>query len=843
MNPRRASTLSFSVLSCAQAFGAMEHDASKPHEVNSHDVESTVTLTVVQEWLKGRYILERELGRGGFGVTYLAADTSLSSRRVVIKVLLHHRSSDAWSLKKFKTEVDALARIDHPGIVTVMDCGELPDGRPFIVMQYVNGTPLRQLIPKSGMPLARFADILLQTGRAISAAHEAGVLHRDLKPENIMLQTRTGGEESVRVIDFGLAAVIDSDIPLTSTKVAGTWQYMAPEQFEGKSFPATDVYQLGVVAYELATGIVPFRSESPPALLSEKMKSVKVPPRDLRPELPEAAQFAILRALSPNPLHRQSTPRELGEELSRAVLGHVHLPVQSDVLPGVKSRREGVSRTAFRRWLAAALLAGGAILVICLLLWTSRPARTKNRIAVLPFYNRAGDPDTAYIADGITEALINDLSHIPALNVRARGTVLPYENSNADPLAAGRALSVDRLVHGSVRKIGNEFQISVELMDIASGSHVWGDTYKTTASSLSKAVANVSAGITDQLRVNLSSSYKERRARKYAVDSKAYTYYLKGRFHLNNKRTADDLNRAVENFETAISADSSYAPAYAALAYAYTVIAFNGSSFAGSANATQLYALKDAKAAANRALELDATLAEAYTSLAMVHMQLDYDWDDAERTFRRAIDLDPNWADTRESYGLELAALGRTDDGLREVSMAETLEPGNPAFKVAKAFVLYNARRYDESLGVLKAALPNKPDAEAFGDMFAENYWAKSMNDRALSAVLSIPAALTDRVALVAAAYARVGEGGKARKLLMPYLSSQRVGPWYEVALAHISLDDKMSAVKDLERACNRRSSEVLFLGVDPMLDPLRSESGFRKLLIETKLTTNPNYK
>ncbi len=817
----------------------MESNSPGPREVDAQDGGATVTMPVVQEWLKDRYVLKRELGRGGFGITYLAADTGLSSRKVVVKVPLQNRSNDAWSLKKFRTETDALARIDHPGVVAVLDCGECPDGRPFIVMQYVAGSPLRQLIPREGMPLARVADILLQAGRAVSAAHDAGVLHRDLKPENIMLQTREGGEESVKVIDFGLAGVFESVVPIASTRVVGTWQYMAPEQFEGKSFAATDVYQLGILAYELVTGVAPFRSTTAPALLSEKQSRVKILPRDLRPDLPEAAERVMLRALSPDPAQRSSSPREFGEELARCLLQsiHEHSTPAAELLRA-EPPKDSLWRIALKRWRIAASVVGTS-LIVWLVLSTTGPPRTRNRIAVLPFKNRTGDRETAYIADGITEALINDLSLIPALNVAARGTVIAFENSTADPLAAGRRLSADRVVLGSVWKTGGKFQISVELMEVESGSHVWGGSYNTADSSLSNAISNVSTDITDQLRVSLSGAYKLRRTRQYTVGSAAYSYYLKGRFDLN-KRTAEDLNSAIQNFELALSVDPSYAPAHAAMAYAYTLLAFNGSSFPGSANTTQAYALKEARLAASRALELDGMLAEAYASLALVQMQADYEWDKAELTFRRAIDLDPKWAETRESYGLELAALGRTDDGLREIWMAETLEPENRSFKIAQALVLYYARRYDESLGVLNAVMPDARDLREYGDMFAQNYWAKSMNDRALTSVLSIPDASAARLGLVAAAYARVGQRSKAKFLLNQHFSSRRIGSWYDVALAQLYLGDKMAAIQDLNRDRARRTAEVLFVGVDPLLDPLRSEAGFRALLAELNLATNP---
>src|ERR1041385_229925 len=296
--------------------------------------------------LDGRYLIKRKLGHGGFGVVYLAADEKMMSRPVVVKALLDATIRNEWSIRKFKQEMEALARIDHPSVVGVLDTGQLPDGKPYIVMQYVNGSSLRILMTQGGMDFVPAANIIRQIGRALSAAHERGVLHRDLKPENIMVQTLGDGENQVKVIDFGIAKVKNSVVSLSTTgdPFAGTIAYMSPEQLShGPVSPASDVYCFAVIAYEMLTGRRPMNPDSAFQLLELQRAGVKVTPSDLRPSLSQAATLAILKALSFEPKDRYQRAREFGDALSSALIDDdEETKLQSYVRP-VKSieREEG----------------------------------------------------------------------------------------------------------------------------------------------------------------------------------------------------------------------------------------------------------------------------------------------------------------------------------------------------------------------------------------------------------------------------------------------------------------------------------------------------------------------
>ena len=275
--------------------------------------------------LDGRYLIERELGRGGIGVVYFARDQQLMGKPVVIKILLEQilrTDDDGWVKRKFRQEVEALARIDHPGVVGVLHAGEMADGTPYLVMQYIEGRPLRSVMKSEGMNLQRAAHLIRQIGHALSSAHQRGIYHRDLKPENIMLQALSEGEDFVKLIDFGVATVKDSQVATNkeTTAVVGTVSYMAPEQFIGRPSAASDIYALGVIAYEIVTGRRPFNPETPFQLLEMQREGVRVKPADLRPSLPDAADVLILQALSFEQEERPQSAKDFGEELARALM-------------------------------------------------------------------------------------------------------------------------------------------------------------------------------------------------------------------------------------------------------------------------------------------------------------------------------------------------------------------------------------------------------------------------------------------------------------------------------------------------------------------------------------------
>jgi TolB-like protein/tRNA A-37 threonylcarbamoyl transferase component Bud32 len=797
------------------------------------------TETIANIILKGRYVLGPELGRGGFGITYLATDADVGSRKVVVKVLNEHRSRDAGNLNKFRREMEALSRIDHPNVVGVIDYWEAEDERQYLVMQFVPGGTLRRLIRRDGLPLPVIADIVKQMGRALAAAHDAGVIHRDIKPDNIMVRTSPDGEHQVKLIDFGVSAIRAQNVHPLSTDICGTFTYMAPEQFEGKSSAASDIYQMGIVAYEMITGTVPFRAAAPVGIVLEQREGLRAMPRQLRPDLPEAAEEALLKALSLDPLSRFRSAKDFGDALA------------DPLDPGLPPVPAKLWRTRGEAWQAPKrrptllhLIAGAAVLAVlaalaALAVWGGPLWRPKSPVtefvAVLPFENRTGNPDLAYLAEGITESLIADLSRIPTLRVSALGSVLKYEGRQVDARIAGRELGAARVIGGSISRRAGGLFVDTELIDVRTGARTWGNAYSADLSSISDVLQRFSSEVTDQLRLKLSGPLRDRLKRQYAVGSRSYEQYLNARFHLN-KRTATDFDLAIRYFEEVVAADPEYAPARAGLADTYAKMAFFG-PFASGAEPRD--ALERARVAARRAMQLDGTLAEAYSSLALVEMAADYDWGAAERDYLRSIELDPNFGATHEDYALELAALGRTGDAVREIILAEKLEPDNSHFRAAHGLIFYLGRRYDESLAVYSDIARTPEGAARVADVVATDYWMKSMPAEAEKVLDWMPKEVPETlVPFTITAYCRMGQMDQARAEHDKYYLHGGRSWWYYLAMAHLSMHRPDDAIRDLERAYEERWGEAIWIGADPMFDALHSNPGFRRLLVSLNLAS-----
>ena len=700
-----------------------------PSRMEPDDLEmgdsSEPTKTITNTILKGRYRLGWELGRGGFGITYLATDMEVGSRKVVVKVPNERRLRDARNLEKFRREMEALSRIDHPNVVGVIDYWESQYHQQYLVMQFVPGETLSKLIRREALPLRVIAGIAQQIGRALAAAHEAGVIHRDIKPDNIMIRKSPDGGYQVKVIDFGVSAIRSPDALSLSSDICGTYKYMAPEQFDGKSFAASDIYQMGIVAYEMTTGKVPFDATGPAGIARQQRDGIKVMPRQLRPDLPEAAEDAIVKALSLDPSGRFQSARGFGDALCHALGPDL---ISTTVAPPRRTLWERLWPAKQRFNVLRAIPVASALMTVAVLGFLSlRPKLpVPDFVAVLPFENRTGDPGLAYLSEGVAESLIVDLSRIPSLRVSALGSVMKYEGRQQDVRAVGRELGASRVIDGSVSMREASLFVDTELIDVATGARIWGNAYSADRSSISQILQRFSSEVTDQLRLKLSGPLRVRLKRQYAVGSHSYEQYLKARYHLN-KRTADDFDQALQYFNQVAAADPDYAPARAGLADTYAWMAVFGPFLSG---VEPREAWEHARDAARRALQLDGTLAEAYNALAMVEANADYDWPAATADYLRAIELNPNFGETHENYAWELAAQGQSMEAIREVNLAEKLEPDNSHFHSAHGLVLYMGRRYDESLKVYSEIARTPEGAARVAEVMAMNYWMKSMPAR-----------------------------------------------------------------------------------------------------------------
>jgi serine/threonine protein kinase/Flp pilus assembly protein TadD len=645
----------------------------------------------------GRYEILSQLGVGGMGEVYLAEDKKLE-RRVALKILPTDVVAHHDRMRRFVQEAKAVSALNHPNIITIYEIEQI-DSVNFIATEFIDGETLRQRMKSAPMKLGEVLDVSAQIASALAAAHAAGIVHRDIKPENVMLR-RDG---IVKVLDFGLAKLterlppelVDTEAP-TSVKtdpgtVVGTAVYMSPEQARGIQVDErTDIFSLGVLVYETVAGRLPFAgsntneilasilSDKEPAPLARFTRQVpaeleRIVEKSLRKNREERYQtikdiLLDLKSLK----HRlefdaeveRSRPPEMSSDQTTAPGTPPTLSAQTaQTIPGTESVVGKI--THHRRSLIIALL---ALIVaaagLAYLIYFRAPARKIDSIAVLPFSNASGDPNTEYLSDGISEALINSLTELQQLRVVARSTAFHYKGKEVDPQAVGRELNVRAVLMGRVRQMGDTLNIQVDLVDATTGAQLWGQEYERKTSDLLSIKQAVAREVTEKLRLRLSGEEQQRLVKRDTTNAEAYQSYLRGRYYWN-KRTADGLRKAIEQFQQATDKDPNYALAYVGLADSYLLLEY----YAGTPASETL-----AKAYAERALQLDETLAEAHASLGLIN---DFLWQfgEAEKEYKRAISLNPNYPTTHHWYSRHLRGLGRLNEALAEIKRAQELDP------------------------------------------------------------------------------------------------------------------------------------------------------------------------
>jgi serine/threonine-protein kinase len=828
------------------------------------------------------YEIDSLIGEGGMGEVYAAHDTKLG-RKVALKLLPPDFTGDPDRVQRFMREARAASSLNHPNILTVHEIG-VEDSTHFIATEFIDGVTLRRRIGDGGMRLDALLDVATQTAAALAAAHEAGVIHRDVKPENIMLRA----DGYVKVLDFGLAKLsplrnadfglrIDegqrashpSSNPHSALRtpqstapgmVMGTASYMSPEQAGGLRDvdERTDVWSLGVVIYEMAAGRAPFGFEgaTPMQVISLIIQKEAPPLRQYAPAVPDELNRIVMKALEKRREDRYQGMKEmlvdlrrLGKQLEREAerersydpeLGRATTAglaaVRSTPAPAVDTGRLGAATAAYplvrrlgrgRLLGAVALLAAAAALGLGYYLRGQGAGAAPDSIAVLPFENLNRDPDTEYLSDGLTESVINSLTQLQGLRVVARSSVFRYKGRGADPLAAGRELGVSALLTGRMTQRGDSLSVSVELLDVRDNKQLWGERYERKVTDLLSVQREIARDITERLRLKLSGAEQARAVRRYTENPAAYELYLKGRYHWN-KRNPEGLRKAVEYFRQATALDPNYALAYAGLADAYAVLP----NFDRRVSRLEMMPL--AKDAALKAVALDYELAEAHTSLAVILRKYDFDWAGAERHYRRAIELNPNYPTAHQWYGELLVDRGHFDEGLAEVRRALELDPLSLVANMELGLGLRLARRYDEAIAQLQKTLeldPTFADANAF---LAAAYAHKGMYEEALAAnarQMAREGAPPAVIEAAKAAYAREGWQGYLRFLVKTIESRENPARPEGIAGLYGQLGENDKAFEWLERAYVERADGLSLLKVDPWYDPLRSDPRFADLM------------
>ena len=763
------------------------------------------------------YKILAKLGEGGMGVVYKAEDTKL--KRIVALKFLSAIALGGEEKSRFLREAQAAAALNHPNICTIYEVDEA-DGQMFIAMEFIEGQSLREKIEVGPLKIEEAIKLATQIADGLQAAHEKGITHRDIKSANIMITEKN----QVKIMDFGLAKLARGGTMLTKEGMTlGTAAYMSPEQARGEVVDhRTDIWSLGVVLYEMISGRLPFRGEYEQAMMYSILNEDPQPLTALRTGLPMELERIANKTLAKKAEERYQHMDEMLVDL-RAL--------EKAIESGMTKERQ--TKAVLPKRKQVYLYGGVASLLILLIgagfyLWQSREHKAMpNSIAVLPLENLSGDPEQEYFTDGMTEALITNLAKISALRVISRTTVMRYKARNKPLPEIAQELKADVVVEGSVLRSGDRVRITAQLLDAATDRHLWAENYERDLRDILALQSEVAQAIAKEIQIKLTAQDQTRLASVRPINPRAYEAYLKGRYYAA-KITKEDLNKGFEHFSQALAIEPSYAMAYDGLAY-YHIVAVEWLSSPSEA-------MPKAREAAKKALEIDEKLAEAHTSLGTVHFWYDWDWVAAEREYKRAMELNPNYAVAHQFYGFYLVAMGRFEQAITELKLAQELEPLSSEISTFLGVSLYFARRYDQAIEIFHKILDLDP-----------NYWFAHLSlgwvyeqtgeiqgsVGALQKAWELEGSILHILAALGRAYAVSGKRDEAKRVLaeLQEKSRQSYVPLYSIAIIYAGLGENDKAFEWLEKAYEDRSMFLTWLKVDPQLNSLRADPRFAALL------------
>lgn len=813
-----------------------------------------------------RYEIISLLATGGMGEVYLTLDTTLS-RKVALKLLPAEHTRNTDRLRRFELEAKAASALNHPNIITIHEIGRAGELN-YMVSEFVDGLTLRQMLADSPLKVRDALNLVIQISNALNAAHAAGIVHRDIKPENIMVR-RDG---YVKVLDFGLAKLIESEIPSIGSEdstlakvhtdpgvVMGTFSYMSPEQLRGqKTDSRTDIFSLGILIYEMVAGHTPFEGGSTSDVIGAILHVEHKPLSKALQEVPPELEWILTKALAKDREERYQTIKSLHSDLKRlkqrldfekelersihAGLGEGTPPSDSGgqmlvqtalsenpqtAFAGLLRSESGISSAEYliseikrhKLGFLTALLA--LVVALAGLVYFFSKNRGLDSLAVLPLANAASDKNLDYFSDDLTNGLIRNLLELPNLDVKPFSSILRYKGKETDPASVASALNVKSLLIVRMIPRGEAVSIKAELIETDNDRVIWSDQYEKGLADVALIREEISRGIAEKLHPQLSHAEKSR--------MELSRLYETGRNYWN-KRDLDGLNKAIGYFNQIIAKDTNYAQAYAGLADCYLLLTYYGSGTSHRENYSK------AKEFAQKALDLNDTLAEAHASLAQIHFEYDRQMPEAEREFKRAIELNANYATAHQWYAEFLSAQGRFEDSIYQMKRAEELEPLAPIIKADLGTVYNTARDYDRALQQFQQALALNPDFGPAHWWSGQTYALKGRFAEAIAALkkaLTLAPHNTRIMADLAYTYAKSGNKPEAKKILEQILETSKhsyVSP-YELALVYIGLAEKEQAFAELNRAFDARPSDLLYLNVEPMIDPLRADPRFASLV------------
>jgi serine/threonine-protein kinase len=732
------------------------------------------------------YRIVGKLGEGGMGVVYRAEDVRLG-RPIALKVLTPQLAGDAVARHRFEAEARAASALDHPNICSLYDVGQTPDGQMFLALAFCEGETLRSALDRGPVEPARAIAIALQIADGLAVAHAKGIVHRDVKPANVMLRP----DGLVKILDFGVAK-LDRDAVVTGpTDAVGSPAYMAPEQIQNARVgPAADVWALGVVLFEMIAGRRPFEGAGIHGVLYSVLNDSPRPLDQLRPGVHPHIVRLVSRALAKDPGARISSAGAFAAELR---------PIATE-----REDRTGV--------IDAAPL--------------SAPPPS---LAVLPFSDLSPYHDQEWFCEGLAEELIAALSEVEGLRVPSRSSTKQVRD--LDPRAIGDKLGVQALLIGSVRKAGERVRITTQLVQAADGTVLASRRYDRSIDDIFAIQDEIARSAVETVEARLGRSGAQPRVRRPTENIEAFNLYLKGRYHWN-RRTPSAFREAIRFFEQAVALDPEFALGYTGQADAQILLGFFGMTHPTEARLR-------GKELCLRALELDPELAEARRALATLHALYEWDWERAEGELRALIAANPKHSEARHALGsYVLTPLGRFDEAVAELDVAIALDPLSLSYNTTQGLILYMARRYSEAESRLRATLEIDPAFPLALVALAETLGQLGRTEESIEVLARGSFEAIENSGFLGAHLARAGRADEARAVLAKLESWPGGGYTSKVFTSQIllHLGEVDTALDHIERAVEEGAPRLVWIGVRPLLDPIRDHPRFQRILDRMRL-------
>jgi serine/threonine protein kinase/Tfp pilus assembly protein PilF len=811
---------------CAAPLVSLKDNSGSPTETLQAPLHELTTGST----FAGRYQIIEELGHGGMGRVYKVFDTDIKEK-IALKLLRPEIGLERETVERFSNELKLARKISHRNVCRMFDLGKA-EGTTFITMEFVPGEDLKRLIRKMGqVGVGRAVSIAKQVCEGLAEAHHLGVVHRDLKPQNIMVDE----DGNVRIMDFGIARSLKVKGITGAGVMIGTPEYMSPEQVEGKEADErSDIYSLGIILYEMLTGRVPFEGDTPFTIGVKHKSESPRDPRELNAQIPQDLGRLVLKCLEKDKAKRYQSIAELRADMEKVAQG---LPAAELVLP---TRKPFTSREITVKFnLKKLILPGIAVLAIVvaagLIFWLVLPKRealsaksAPPSIAVLPFVDDSPEKGHEYLCEGIPNTLINALNNIQNLRVPARTSSFSFAGKGMDIQGIGQKLNVENVLEGSIQVVGDNLRIAARLVKVKDSYQLWNETFDRKLEDVFAIQDEIAQAIVKALKMKLLGEQQERVVKRGTDNMEAYTLYLEGLFYWN-KRSGRDLNRAIELFGQAVDKDPNYALAYVGLADSYGLLTVY-------ADARPRDVFPRAKTAANKALELDEALAEAHNSLAYVYERYDWDFKAAEAEFKRALELNPNYATGHFWHGELLIYLGRFEEGIREFRRALELDPLSVVINSNLGWALTMAQQYDQALAQLHKTLEMDPnfaithmmlgfanlDKENFQEAVDQMKKARELSGDALYAIGGLGE--------VYAAAGKIEEAKGVLEELKARSQGQYVSP-FGMANIYAAIGDLDKAFELVNTAYEERDEALISIKIHPGWIRFHSDPRYQALL------------